>query len=74
MVDENTIKEWAHDSYWNNAELYRCIDCGKSTRIKSDCDYDKYEPVYSNGEEKPVTFEDCIEWLSETGEVTFARQ
>jgi len=75
IVSEEKVRIWASDSYYNNADSYRCCACGRDTLTVSDCLHEgEHTPVYKDGSEKPETLVDCIDWLSDTGEVTFARQ
>lgn len=60
-VSAETIKMWASDSYYNNADRYETSPDGNSY------------PVYEDGRTCPEHLIDCIEWLNDTGEVTFAR-
>jgi hypothetical protein len=73
-VSAEQIKTWAHDSYHNNADWYRCCRCGGNSLTEGDCAHEAdCKPIYNDGRAEPITLEQCIEWLDSTGEVTFAR-
>ncbi len=59
VVSADTIKMWASDSFYNNADAYTDDD----------------QPIYRDFTSgPPSTLEDCIEWLDSMGEVTFAKR
>lgn len=72
VVSEDTVRTWASDSYYNGADWYRCTHCGQRTTVENGCAHAIDTPVYDDGRVAPETVQECIDWLSDTGEVTFA--
>lgn len=75
QVSEDTIKLWTSDSYYNNADWYKCMVCdGDMIREDTGCNHMESHgtPMYLNDDiMEPITLEDCINWLEDMGEVTF---
>ena len=75
-VSAEQVKTWASDSWCNHADYNRCCACGQPVLTESaTCDhYAADEPVYLDGTPRPRSLEEAMDWLSDTGEVTFARR
>jgi len=75
-VDENTIKTWAYDAWYDHADYYRCNRCGKDILEKvDDCVHDAdCTPIYTDNTPCPLSLEDCMAFLEDIGLVTFGKQ
>jgi hypothetical protein len=72
-VTEEQIRWWADDSYYDNADWYRCSACGLDARTEAGCLHDAHDtPIYEDGSLSPVGLDARIEWLQHYGEATFA--
>ena len=49
------VKSWAYDSWYNNADWYRCCACGQDAANESEsCDHAAdAKPVHNNGATEP---------------------
>lgn len=76
MVPVEKIITWASDGWFNSAPQYKCEACGQvGMPLTCECsEYSGCVAVWPEGETKPETLEDCIEFLSDLGVVTFAKR
>lgn len=76
QVPAATVIGWAVDSFYNNADWYRCYACGHNTLSEQpNCQHaGDCEPMYNRPVEYPLDLESAIAWLGDTGEVTFAKR
>lgn len=74
QVTEAWVLTQASDSYHNNADFHRCLVCGDHALAENGCEHERTVPEYNVPTPKPETLEDAMEWLSDHGEVTFARR
>jgi hypothetical protein len=70
------IMEWSADSWYNDADWYRCPlhDCNVSNCEDNGYDCSNLEPIYNGSMSKPTTLEEAIHLLEDRGEMTFAKE
>lgn len=74
MVTEEWVMGQASDSYFNHADYLLCNECGKPCTTMGKCQHEgNATPVYYHNLVKPKTLREAIDWLQDTGEVTFAK-
>lgn len=73
-VDESTIRTWASDAYFNEAHHHLCSACRQRTTVEhAYCNHDGDSiPMYDPPRKRPVTLEECADFLDDMGLVTFA--
>lgn len=74
-VSAEQVKSWAYDSWYNNADWYRCCACGQNAATELEhCIHDAdAKPVHNDGAPEPRSLEEAMAWLADTGEMTFAK-